>query len=183
MTRRSRQSRQPTQPDQIDGEQISLTRIRADAADAPWLEEAAQAIAGRGQPCPLNARLESGDAGYWIRAETADGPQIVGALSGRITGQHAVWTWLAAAAQWRHYGFGGAAVPLFEQAAQQLGAREALVPLPRDNGVALYFWLRLGYVPARSPSLAQADLPPGIAPDAVWMRRPLSAPNAPATQR
>lgn len=173
----------PNQPDRIAGEQISLTRIRTDAADAPWLEEAAQAIAGRGDPCPLNARLESGDAGYWIRAETPNGPELVGALSGRIVGERAVWTWLAAAAQWRHYGFGGAAVPLFERAAQQSGAREALVPLPRDNGVALYFWLRLGYVPARSPSLAEDDLPPGIAPDAVWMRRLLSHPDAPATER
>ena len=173
----------PNQPDRIAGEQISLTRIRADAADAPWLEEAAQALAGRGEPCPLNARLESGDAGYWIRAETPNGPELVGALSGRIVGERAVWTWLAAAAQWRHYGFGGAAVPLFERAAQQSGAREALVPLPRDNGVALYFWLRLGYVPARSPSLAADNLPPGVAPDAVWMRRPLSHPDAPATER
>ena len=173
----------PNQPDRIAGERISLTRIRADAADAPWLEEAAQAIAGRGDPCPLNARLESGDAGYWIRAETPNGPELVGALSGRIVGERAVWTWLAAAAQWRHYGFGGAAVALFERAAQQSGAREALVPLPRDNGVALYFWLRLGYVPARSPSLAEDDLPPGVAPDAVWMRRPLSHPDAPATER
>ena len=173
----------PNQPDRIAGEQISLARIRAEAVDAPWLEEAAQAIAGRGRPCPLNARLESGDAGYWIRAETPNGPELVGALSGRIIGEHAVWTWLAAAAQWRHYGFGGAAVALFERAAQQSGAREALVPLPRDNGVALSFWLRLGYVPARSPSLAEDDLPPGVAPDAVWMRRPLSCPDAPATER
>ena len=175
-------------PDRASDGRVSLTRIRGEAVDAPWLAEAAQAIAGRSEPCPLNARLAAGDAAahaahsahaaWWIRAEIDGERQIVGALSGQIAGARAVWTWLAVAAEWRHYGFGGAAVPLFERAARRLGAIQALAPLPRDNGVALYFWLRLGYVPQRAPALDyaldEAELPPGIAPDAVWMRRPLS---------
>ena len=160
-------------PDHVAAEQVSLTRIRAEVADAPWLAEAAQAVAGRAAPCPLQDRLDSGDAGYWIRAETAEGEKIVGALSGRLGGELAVWTWLAVDARWRHYGFGGAAVPLFERTARELGAGHVLVPLPADNGVALYFWLRLGYVPERAPALADGALPPGVGGDAVWMRRPL----------
>ena len=161
-------------PERSADQRVSLARIRAEAVDAPWLEEAAQAIAGRGEPCPLNARLAGGDAAWWIRAETPQGRQTVGALAGRMGGERAIWTWLAVPAERRHYGFGGAAVPLFERAAQRLGAREALVPLPRDNGVALYFWLRLGYTPLRAPARAGAELPAGVPPDAVWMRRPLS---------
>lgn len=172
-------------PDRASDGRVSLARIRGEAVDAPWLDEAAQAIAGRGEPCPLNARIsaaaadaDAADAAWWIRAELDGRRQIVGALSGRLVGASAVWTWLAVAAEWRHYGFGGAAVPLFERAARRRGAAQALVPLPRDNGVALYFWLRLGYVPERAPTLDQAldaaELPPGVAPDAVWMRRPLS---------
>ena len=161
-------------PERSADQRVSLARIRAEAVDAPWLEEAAQAIAGRGEPCPLNARLAVGDDAWWIRAETPEGQQIVGALAGQLSGERAIWTWLAVPAERRHYGFGGAAVPLFERAAQRLGAREALVPLPRDNGVALYFWLRLGYTPLRAPARAGAELPAGVPPDAVWMRRPLS---------
>ena len=156
------------------GEQVSLTRIGADGADAPWLGEAAQAIAGRGEPCDLSARLELGDAGWWIRAETPEGRQIVGALSGRLGGECAVWTWLAVDARWRAFGFGGAAVPLFERAARELGAARAAAPLPRDNGVALYFWLRLGYAPSRVPVLSAAEIPPGVSADAVWMVRELN---------
>ena len=160
-------------PARVLDERVSLARISAGAAAAPWLDEAEQAIAGRAEPCRLKIRLDSGDAGYWICADTAGRRVVVGALSGRLAGNRAIWTWLAVDAQWRAFGFGGAAVPLFERAARQLGAREALAPLPADNGVALYFWLRLGYAPERSPTIAAADIPPGVAAHAVWMRRPL----------
>ena len=154
--------------------QVSLRQITAeDPLNAPWLAEAAQAIAGRAAPCELSARLEAGDAGWWIEAETPAGRRIVGALSGRSVGRCAVWTWLAAAAEWRHYGFGGAAVPLFEQAVRVGGAARAAAPLPRDNGVALYFWLRLGYAPLREPLLSPGEVPPGVSADAVWMVREL----------
>ena len=98
-------------PERVADERVSISRMRGEAVDAPWLEEAAQAIAGRAEPCQLNARLESGDAGYWIGAETTDGDRIVGALSGRLAGDSAIWTWLAVDADWRAFGFGGAAVP------------------------------------------------------------------------
>ena len=88
-------------PERVADERVSIRRIRGEAVDAPWLEEAAQAIAGRAEPCHLNARLESGDAGYWIGAETTDGDRIVGALSGRLAGDSAIWTWLAIDADWR----------------------------------------------------------------------------------
>ncbi|MYE05966.1 MAG: GNAT family N-acetyltransferase [Chloroflexi bacterium] len=140
------------------------------------MEEAAQAIAGRADPCRLQDRLNDGDQGWWI---IGDG-QVVGALCSRladlnspVASKAVIWTWLAIDARWRAYGYGGASVPLLERAAREAGASIALTPLPPDNGVALYFWLRLGYTPLRSVTLRSPDWPDGVAPDALWMRRPL----------
>ena len=164
-------------PARVDGERASLVAVRTDAIEADWLAEAGQAVAGRGVPCPLQGRLDEGDTAYWIRAGV-ESSRMVGALSGQLVDLEdvtvLVWTWLAVAAEWRHYGYGGASVPLFERAASECGAASALVPLPPDNGVALYFWLRLGYVPQRESGLEQSNLPTGVAPSALWMRRSLS---------
>ena len=72
---------------------------------------------------------------------------VAGALAARIDSSDAglIWTWLAVGAEWRALGLGGAAVPLLERVAVRLGARAARVTVPARNGVALYFWLRLGY--------------------------------------
>ena len=168
----------PVWPQQVADERTSIRPIEQSTVDAPWLAEAAQAIAGRAAPCALQDRLDDGDRGLWI---IGDG-QIVGALAGRLVETSEagcplalLWTWLAIDARWRAFGFGGAAVPLFEQSAQCAGANVALVPLPPDNGVALYFWLRLGYTPRRSVSLEQAALPTGLANDVLWMQRPIDS--------
>ena len=165
-------------PALVEGERASIRPFAGDAIDAPWLDEAAQAISGRGTPCQLQDRLDDGDQGWWIMG---DG-EVVGALSGRLveladtrSSRALVWTWLAIDARWRAYGFGGASAPLLEQAAQHAGASMALAPLPSDNGVAFYFWLRLGYTPLRSVPINLADYPTGIALDALWMQRQLIA--------
>ena len=166
----------------IEGDRASIAPFDRDACDgdvveADWIDEAAQAIAGRASPCLLQDRLDVGDLGWWIRGDGA----IVGALCGKIVNladpaasKALIWTWLAIDAKWRAYGYGGAAVPLFEQAAQQAGATVALAPLPPDNGVALYFWLRLGYTPVREVDVDQGDVPTGVCRDALWMQRPLN---------
>ena len=165
-------------PAQVEGERASLRRFAGEVVEADWLAEAAQAIVGRADPCPLQGRLDDGDRGWWI---FGDG-QIVGALCGRIVelpdpphDLALIWTWLAIDARWRAYGYGGAAVPLFEEVARSAGAQIALAPLPPDNGVALYFWLRLGYTPLRSVPVDRTDWPTGVASDALWMRRPLDS--------
>ena len=162
----------------VDGERASIRRFEGDVVDAEWLEEAAQAIAGRAAPCHLQDRLDDGDQGWWV---LGDG-QIVGALSGKLVELNEapltrglIWTWLAVDARWRAHGYGGASVPLLEQAAQRVGATVALAPLPPDNGVALYFWLRLGYTPQRSVAVHSADWPRGAPRDALWMRRQLGS--------
>ena len=183
-------------PALVAGERASLRRFEGDAIAADWLEEAAQAIAGRADPCRLQARLDDGDQGWWILGvgdldgdiggkidgQTAGRTvgRTVGALCGKLvelddpTASRAlIWTWLAVDARWRAYGYGGASVPLLEQAARSAGARIALAPLPPDNGVALYFWLRLGYTPIRTVAVEPSDIPAGVAADALWMQRPL----------
>ncbi len=170
-----------TWPKVITGERASIRQMDAQTIDADWLDEAAQAIAGRGTPCRLRDRLDDGDQGWWILGENGESDTVVGALCGKliaptdsVTGRALVWTWLAIDARWRAYGYGGLAVPLLEQAAARLGATLALTPLPADNGVALYFWLRLGYVPLRSAPVSMSDWPIGAAADALWMQRSLS---------
>lgn len=164
-------------PGSVVGERASIQRFEGDVVEAAWLEEAAQAIAGRASPCRLQDRLDDGDQGWWIIGDD----EIVGALCGRLAhvsseagSQALIWTWLAIDARWRAFGYGGAAVPLLERAAHQAGAELALAPLPPDNGVALYFWLRLGYTPLRSVAVNQDDWPRGVASDALWMQRSLN---------
>ena len=164
-------------PQTIRGARATIHRFETQAIHAEWLTEAAQAIAGRAAPCLIEHRLDEGDEGWWIHGDD----QIVGALCGRLVelsdgiGTPAlVWTWLAIDARWRAYGYGGAAVPLLEQAAEMTGARIALAPLPPDNGVALYFWLRLGYTPLRDVAVRPEDWPAGLPSDALWMQRPIA---------
>ena len=163
-------------PNRVEGARASIQRFEGDIVEADWFAEAAQAIAGRASPCHIQDRLDEGDRGWWIEG---DG-QIVGALCGKLVHlsdppatRALTWTWLAVDARWRAYGYGGAAVPLLEQAAREAGAELALTPLPPDNGVALYFWLRLGYTPLRSAPVEPSDWPRGVDGDALWMRRPL----------
>ena len=165
-------------PNTIADARTTIRRIDGERVKASWIEEAEQAIAGRTAPCRLQDRLDSGDQGWWIIGDA----EIVGALCGKIVeltdaskSKALIWTWLAIDARWRAYGFGGASVPLLEQAAAQAEATLALTPLPPDNGVALYFWLRLGYTPLRSVDVRPGDRPRGVTPDALWMQRPLNS--------
>lgn len=163
-------------PTQVSGDRASIVEFAGAAVDAEWLDEAAQAIAGRAEPCRIHDRLADGDRGWWI---LGDG-EAVGALCGRVARSQddpgdlaLIWTWLAVDARWRAFGYGGASVPLLEEAARSVGANLALAPLPPDNGVALYFWLRLGYTPVRAVGIDPADRPAGVADDALWMQRDL----------
>ena len=167
-------STQAAWPETIQGARATIHRFGPGPIQAEWLSEAGQAIAGRAAPCLIEHRLDDGDQGWWIRGDD----QTVGALCGRIVDLldssntvALIWTWLAVDARWRAFGYGGAAVPLLEQAGQVVGAQIALAPLPPDNGVALYFWLRLGYTPLRDVAVGPEDWPSGLAPDALWMQR------------
>ncbi|MCY3558866.1 MAG: hypothetical protein OXH13_09495 [Chloroflexi bacterium] len=170
-------------PSTVRGERAAIVPFVDSITTADWFDEAARAIAGRREPCRIERRLADGDQGWWIVADD----EQVGALCARLGSSAAtpesravIWTWLAVEARWRAYGYGGAAVPLLEHAARSAGATVALAPLPPDNGVALYFWLRLGYIPLRSVDVSADDWPSGVARDALWMQRSLHLDNLPA---
>lgn len=152
---------------------VSLRRATTIAEAPPWLAEAERAVrgsgAGDGAGCPLAARLESGDAVYWITAEHAGARAVAGAAAARIERGALVWTWLAVGEAWRAFGYGGVAVSLVERGARRGGARRARARVPASNGVALYFWLRLGYRPVRAGQVADAQTGHDLA--GTWMVR------------
>ena len=154
-------------PARVRSAQIRLGAVRESDPAPAWLAEAERAIPGDGSRCTLAGRLAAGDAAYWIRVVGEAGRGIVGALA-ICEHDHALhWTWLAVDPSWRAFGYGGAAVPVVERTAKRRGLRHAQVCTPMANGVALYFWLRLGY---RVQPHARAP-----APDSgTWMRRKLS---------
>ena len=56
-------------------------------------------------------------------------------------------TWVALAEGERRWGLGQDAVRLFEEVAGRHGVRAFRAQVPVSLGLALYFWLRLGYRP------------------------------------
>ena len=64
-------------------------------------------------------------------------------------------------------GHGQQAVAAAEAEFRALGVRTAYAPAPAAHGIALYFWLRLGYHPLLRPEWPRAL--PGVA----WLRRDL----------
>ena len=150
----------PRWPRSLRSKRLRLRAIGAaelkGAAQPAWLAAAADELLGPQRPAPLRARLAAGEAGYWIDLPRPDGPDgdaphAVGALSARLQRDQLVWGWLALDPDWRARGLAAAAVPLVERAAARAGAKRACVRVSAANGVALYFWLRLGYRPLRQP--------------------------------
>ena len=156
---------------------LSLGRLRpADLMPErrpEWLTEAERSVLGANPGCPLSQVAERAEAAYWIRIKRDDDatPFAVGACATGLEGQDLVWSWLAVGEPWRAFGYGGAAVPLVERAAQKQGAQDARVRVPASNGVALYFWLRLGYHTAGSS--AEAESRWGEPYPGTWMSRSL----------
>lgn len=136
-----------------------------------WLAEAERAVLGAAPGCALAQRIDAGDAIYELRAGIDGAPTTVGALAVRVEQRDLVWTWLAVAEAQRAFGYGGAAVPLIERQTAKLGATLARVRVPATNGVALYFWLRLGYRPLASGTWSA----PGGAYAGTWMVRDLGS--------
>ena len=138
-------------------------RLRAiDASDfedetkLDWLSAAEGEVLGAAHSTSLRARLCAGDAGYWIDLPAAPAAITIGACSVRLAGPtndgDLVWCWLAIDPYYRARGLAAAAVMLVERAAARAGARRARVRVAAANGIALYFWLRLGYRPLAAPA-------------------------------
>lgn len=167
----------PESPIIACGPRVAL-RLLADGdreALAAWLPQAAAAAQGRKTPSPqdeASARQLLAASGCPLLAVA---PRSGGAPLGVIAyrpgepdeGWAAIAFFAMAPAQ-RGRGLGGEALLAFEEAAARQGwGRRFCAPVHPENGLSVYFWLRLGYRPAR-PS----DFPPYAKPGApLWMVR------------
>lgn len=142
-------------------------RASDEQAVSEWLPEALSAVDGRGRapypPVRLGGLQQALLRNEELLLVVLTDDQPVGVL---VLADEAATTRidrLAIAAPLRNLGLGAEAV----YAAEALrSSRFVLAGVPLQNGLAIYFWLRVGYRPLY-PSPETAALPPGR----LWMRR------------
>ncbi|HYM15623.1 MAG TPA: hypothetical protein VEZ14_08690 [Dehalococcoidia bacterium] len=126
---------------------VSLRRFRL--PDLPWLEAWLPAAAGRPahelRPwlASLSARVivrDGVDAGLiaWRAHHPAHGSAVIEIVA--TPSEHA------------RRGTGMAAAALAEAALRRDGVRTVYAPAPAARGIAMYFWIRLGYRPLLRPA-------------------------------
>jgi GNAT superfamily N-acetyltransferase len=123
----------------------------------PWYAEAVATAHGLREQPPdesLEQRLsDASDSGLLLIAK-ADDPAPIGLLQYRFGFPDKGWLaidFLSLAAGCRGWGYGSEVVRLLEDwAVDSRKARRFLTEVDTRNGLALYFWLRLGYRPART---------------------------------
>ena len=168
---------------------VALRALTEDdlAAVEPWYDEAMAAsmgmpasdaprLAGRGPslergwagalPYGIQKRMEAAaadpDAGLLAIVRQSDGT-VIGLLDYRVNSAAAAWLsvgFIAVARGQRGWGYGSEAVRLLEAEAK---AERFRANVDARNGLGLYFWLRLGYRPAR-PDEVPGGPPSGIMP-------------------
>jgi GNAT superfamily N-acetyltransferase len=146
-----------------------------DADSRAWLSEALAAVAGpvRG-PCPLRglAEVRAGlDPGRRLLVVAQTDARPIGVLVLAPAGARGLIETLAIAAPHRNLGLGEEAVRATEAMSP---ASHLLAGVPRENGLAIYFWLRCGYRPLY-PARERQDLPA----ERVWFARPASVSSSP----
>ena len=151
------------------GARVTLRTLTGDdiAAVKPWYEEAVAASMGRpaaDPPYGIQKRMEAAeadpDAGPLAIVREADGT-VIGLLDYRANSAGRGWLsvgFIAVARVWRGWGYGSEAVRLLEAEAK---AERFRANVDARNGLGLYFWLRLGYRPARAGEV------PGGAPSGM----------------
>jgi hypothetical protein len=145
-----------------------------------WLPEALAAVQGRGTPRVAAASLES--ALLWLDQSYPPGTSLVALdQSGEVVGLTRarcggtgplIFDVLTVRADRRNVGYGHEIVAEVEAT---LGSESTYgaAAVPRSNGLAVYFWLRVGYHPLTLAEL-EHHLELDVAP--LWMvRRPAPA--------
>ena len=93
--------------------------------------------------------LRIGDRGAERVAIADPGGGEIGFAECKVTDRRLEVQWIELAVEHRRWGLGAEAVRLLEaEAAQRWDVKEVRAHVPREVGLALYFWLRLGYRPA-----------------------------------
>lgn len=143
-------------------------------AIAPWFAETWRDVRG------LTARsaVTPPDPEEWLAAGADDGTvrlievedEPLGFVRYAFVGGDCLLHELGVRPQRRNLGFGSEAVFAVEQSAAKAGRGRGIAPVPLANGLAIYFWLRIGYCP-RYPG---GEPPPGF----TLMARDLAAHQA-----
>lgn len=136
----------------------------------PWLEAA---LLPEFELLDLGAHVEAGEA-VLIAKSASQG--VIGLAVARLGAPEpgaACIPLIAIAPPERFRGLGGeAGLALERRIVDRWAVGRVLAPIPEGRGLAVYFWLRLGYRPVIG---AEAPWPPGglanKAPRGIWMAR------------
>lgn len=143
---------------------VSLRRART--SDRPWIDALGAASAqplgidGPGAGSLLNDR----DVKVSIIARDGDD---VGLIAWNVDGSTAAIRLVALEPSQARRGAGIQAAAIVERSLKRRGVRTVFAPATEHHGIAMYFWIRLGYRP-----LLRGEWPcehPGV----VWLRRDL----------
>jgi len=133
-----------------------------------WLEKALQPEWGQGD---LARQV---DGGKCLVFED-EGQELIGAVvvqGGEPAAGYASIPFIATKPARRFSGFGGEAALGIERWLRQHGAERVFAPVPDGRGLAVYFWLRLGY-----RALLRVEAPWPLSslnddrPEGIWMVR------------
>jgi hypothetical protein len=104
----------------------------------------------------VGLRLPEG-AGGRVLITDADGEEI-GHIDAAVNGERLEVRWIEVDVSRRRWGLGMDAVRAIEtEAVRRWGVRSARAEVPLGTGLALYFWLRLGYRPLGVQTEKQPD--------------------------
>ena len=156
-----------------DDERLETARLRLElaapddsAVAAPWL---AAALKPEWRSADLKHWLDSGKAvAIRDRGQELMGLAIV--VLDRPVEHGATILFLVVEPERRYRGLGGEAAIAIDRRLRQRGYRQVFAPVPDTRGLAVYFWLRLGF----RPLLRQDALWPlfGLGaeqPTGIWM--------------
>jgi hypothetical protein len=139
------------------GEAVKTQRLVLSAARSPDIQEMpwlVAALAPEWEIDDLLAHVEA-DEGVAIAKPSGDLIGIAVATPDEPEAGAACMAFVAIDPREQFRGLGGeAGVALERRVVQRWGARRLLAPVPEGRGLAVYFWLRLGYRP-----LTQAGAP------------------------
>jgi hypothetical protein len=152
----------------VSGRVILADLTAAVLPTMPWLEDA---LTPEWTVADLEARVVAGSG---VLINDGEGARIGAAVVLRDTPAAGCATlpFLAIQPEWRFRGLGGEAGLALDVHLRRHGVAKVYAPVPDGRGLALYFWLRLGFRP-----LLQRESPGplvGVSPEPVrgiWMLR------------
>ncbi len=134
----------------LASERVSLRALREDDTGAieAWYGEAARTAYEERSLEELLAKAEQGDGLFAISRSEGDEP--IGVVEYQREDEWLGVSFIALARTYRGWGYGSEAVRALESEAEGAwGVRRFRAEVDVRNGLGLYFWLRLGYRPAR----------------------------------